>query len=151
MRDTLLAFGIATVGTLVGTVRRRKNHKGTLAKDYCSRNLVLICRLQVCAWLAVLRLVTDAGAWKVAASLCASYIGGTVNFVATGQALQLAPSLAAGALVCYYVQRCLFCSYVAQGCGVDNRWSCVGFGQHRDGHLHGWFDVRTSQIIFLTR
>lgn len=36
--------------------------------------------------------------WKVAAALCGSYIGGSLNFAAVSQALSLSPAVAAGAM-----------------------------------------------------
>ncbi|KAL4457787.1 hypothetical protein ABPG75_012652 [Micractinium tetrahymenae] len=68
---TLAAFVVGAVGTLAGTL--------------------------VAFWLVGPRLGPDG--WKVAASLCASYIGGAVNFAAVSQALGLAPGpLLAGAM-----------------------------------------------------
>lgn len=68
---TLVAFVIGAIGTVVGTT--------------------------VAFWLVGPRLGPDG--YKVAASLCASYIGGSVNFAAVSQAVGLAPGpVLAGAM-----------------------------------------------------
>lgn len=61
--STLVAFVIGAIGTVAGTL---------------------------VAWLALgARLGPDG--WKVASALCASYVGGSVNFAATSQSLGLTP------------------------------------------------------------
>ena len=62
-RDTVVAFLAATLGTVIGTVA---------------------------AWQAVGYLLGPDG-WKVAAALCGSYVGGSVNFAAVSAALGLPP------------------------------------------------------------
>ena len=62
-KDTVIAFLAATLGTVIGTVA---------------------------AWQAVGHLLGPDG-WKVAAALCGSYVGGSVNFAAVSMALGLPP------------------------------------------------------------
>ncbi|EFN58797.1 hypothetical protein CHLNCDRAFT_140584 [Chlorella variabilis] len=80
---TLVAFVIGAIGTVVGTT--------------------------VAFWLVGPRLGPDG--YKVAASLCASYIGGSVNFAAVSQAVGLAPGpVLAGAMT---ADNCVMALYIA--------------------------------------
>ncbi|PSC71603.1 hypothetical protein C2E20_5130 [Micractinium conductrix] len=80
---TMVAFFVGAVGTLLGTV---------VAYALVGRQL-------------------GPDGWKVAAALCASYIGGALNFAAVSQALTLAPGpLLAGAMT---ADNCVMALYIA--------------------------------------
>ena len=70
-RPAVLAFGCATLGTLTGTA---------VAFFACARAL-------------------GPAAWQLAACLCASYIGGSVNFAATASALGMGTNAGGRALI----------------------------------------------------